>query len=384
MAQGDGQGPVVHAPGIDSLELGGQLRFRWEDRDHIPPVKNAPSDHMNLGRGRVHLKATVDEVWDAFVQFQESIGGLGSPSADTVHQLYGRYAGFDELVLQAGRFEMLYGNQRMISPLDWSNTGRAWDGVRVQFGRDEWSLDGFFTQPVLGQGATNADTDFAGLYGSWQGEPVQIDLYALRRRDPVAAIEDMTIGGLVEGDLADNLTFDVELAVQSGDHGVLDAGGTALAAGIDWTFEGGATVGLGYELASGDDNPGDGNDDTFLPLFNFDHYYQGHQDIVVWRNVQDIIIRGSLPVDEGWKLIGAIHLLSRAEGTDALYTGMGGRGAVAKGTDEAIGTEVDVSLKGKLTDQVALWTGVSQFLAGDGIRNGEDQLWLFVQIVFNF
>jgi len=52
--------------------------------------------------------------------------------------------------LQLGRFAMQYGNQRMISDLDWSMVGRAWDGARLSRQGERYSVDLFWTHAVQG------------------------------------------------------------------------------------------------------------------------------------------------------------------------------------------------------------------------------------------
>lgn len=377
------EGVAVHAPGIEKLEIGGEARLRWESRDPVPPVTGGLSESDAIGRFRVHLDATVDELLSGFVQFQETVMSQGTPSADFLRQgfLYLRDI-YEILDLQAGRFEMSYGNQRMVSPLDWSPVGRAWDGVRAVARRDQWQADLFYTQPVEGMAvAPGADQTFAALYGQWNGNPVSVDAYVFRRQE-TGVFADFTWGALVDG-AHDSLSWNVEGALQTGDHGTLSAGGYAVAARVDWTFEeGGPKVGLGYELASGDSDPADGDDDTFRRLFNFDHAWQGYMDLVVWQNVQDIVVRGWIPVGAGWGVSGDVHLLSLAENNDFIYTGNGFPavgGVVAPTADDTIGTEVDVTLRGKLSEKLDVWAGVGQLFAGDAIPAGDDQTWVFVQ-----
>src|SRR6185436_17662187 len=43
----------------------------------------------------------------------------------------------DSLTARVGRQELLYGNQRLISPLDWANTRRTFDGARLLYKGDK-------------------------------------------------------------------------------------------------------------------------------------------------------------------------------------------------------------------------------------------------------
>ncbi len=383
--QGDGN-VTVQASGIESLTIGGQLRFRADQRDPITPVTGMEADSSQSARLRLGVDAKLNSNTQVFLQLQGSImadgDGQGVASAGSVHQAYGKMTNLFEMVdAQIGRFEMKYGNQRMVSPLDWSNTGRAWDGLRLSRTGENYSVDLFTTQPVADQGAPAGATnqEFHGLYFEYDMEQFQLDLYGFHRRRGAMWADD-TFGFLLEGDY-DELGWEIEFATQTGDHGAMDAAGKALAVGVDYDLGGDITIGVGLEHASG----ADGNDDRFVPLYHFGHAYNGHQDIVTWSNLNDLVFRSKFPINQDWNLHGDIHLLSKAEDTDAVQFGGGAGGATtAAGTDSDIGTEIDLYLKGKMAKNVSVWTGVSSFTAGDAIATGDDQLWAFFQVVFDF
>ncbi|MBC8329435.1 MAG: alginate export family protein [Planctomycetes bacterium] len=375
------------ASGIESLTIDGQLRFRADQRDPISPVTGMEADSSQYARLRLGFGAQLDSNNSAYLQLQESINtvgdGQGMATMGAVHQAYGRMNNLFEMVdAQIGRFEMSYGNQRMVSPLDWSNTGRAWDGVRVARSGENYKVDLFTTQPVEGQatpiGVTNQE--FHGVYFEYDWEQFELDLYGFHRRMGIGFADD-TFGFLLEGDYG-QLDWEIEFATQTGDHGVgLDAAGNAFALGVNYDLGGGILIGGGLEYASGRD----GKDDRFVPLYHFGHAYNGHQDMVTWSNLQDLVFRSTFPINPDWSAHGDIHLLSKAEDKDAVQFGGGAAGATtAAGTDSDIGTEVDIYLKGEMADNVSIWTGVSSFTAGDAIATGDDQLWIFFQIVFGF
>lgn len=381
-----GESVAVTASGIDSLKIDGQLRYRVDQRDPMTPVKGALSDSTQFARFRIGFGAQLDEQASAYLQLQNTIttigDGQGMATTASVHQAYGRLDDlYEGINAQIGRFEMSFGNQRMVSPLDWSDAGRAWDGLLVNRAGESYSIDLFTTQPVAGQAAPVGVTnqEFAGVYFEYDFGQFDLDLYGFHRRMGIGFADD-TYGFLLEGDYAElGLGWEIEYAMQTGDHGALDAAGTAFALGVDYDLEG-LKVGAGYEFASG----ADGKDDRFVPLYHFAHAYNGHQDIVTWSNLQDIVLRAAYPVGDDWRLHGDVHFLSRAEDKDAVQFGMGAPGATSNAKDSDIGTEVDLYLKGEWSENVDIWTGVSQFMAGDAIVGGDDQLWIFFQIGFSF
>src|SRR6187397_1802880 len=50
--------------------------------------------------------------------------------------------------LRVGRQELLYGSQRLVSPLDWANTRRNFEGVTFLYKGTDWNIDAFLTHPI--------------------------------------------------------------------------------------------------------------------------------------------------------------------------------------------------------------------------------------------
>jgi hypothetical protein len=94
-----------------------------------------------------------------------------------------------------GRQELLFGNQRLVSPLDWANTRRTFDDVaRVLYRSKSWDIDGFWGRPFLADPRRfdhgDQSRQFFGAYGVYKGIANQVvDLYylGLVETDPVAA-----------------------------------------------------------------------------------------------------------------------------------------------------------------------------------------------------
>src|SRR5262249_48537333 len=94
---------------------------------------------------------------------------------------------------RVGRQELLYGEQRLISPLDWANTRRTFDGAKIFYRSKDWDVDGFWTRPVpFAQHVDNdhnfdhpnLDQEFFGLYSNYKGRKDQVmDFYYLRLAD---------------------------------------------------------------------------------------------------------------------------------------------------------------------------------------------------------
>jgi hypothetical protein len=88
------------------------------------------------------------------------------------------------IYVRAGRQELLYGSQRLISTLDWANTRRTFQGVKAFRHGDKLDVDAFAVQPVIPNPShfDSADNNqvFAGLWGTYRPKDGRsIDLYYL-------------------------------------------------------------------------------------------------------------------------------------------------------------------------------------------------------------
>src|SRR6056297_1049623 len=152
--------------------------------------------------------------------------------------------GTGELFLRSGRQEMLYGSQRLISPLDWSNTRRTFDGFKLSYRGADWNVDGFFLNPVAndvkGFDERRDAVDFWGVYASRKGWEIgTVDTYFLSLENDQVGFRYDTLGARISGQRS-GLLYAFEGGVQFGDN----AHGTAHDAGF-------VTAGLGRHLNFG-------------------------------------------------------------------------------------------------------------------------------------
>jgi len=159
------------------------------------------------------------------------------------------------------------------------------------------------------------------------------------------------------------------------------------------------TFDLEYAYASGDTRPTDGKINTFDPIFPFAHFYHGHMDLIRWSNVHavklgsKIALGGVSEMFAGWNLHTDFHAFWLASRRDAWYSAGGAqlrrdptRTVAGSG---AIGSELDVYLKGKLWKNLSIWGGYSHFFSGvyvhdTGPQNDRDQDWVFLMMTLKF
>ncbi len=379
---------VVTVPGGADLELSAELRLRAERRDAVPPVAGAPDESVNSARLRLGFLTRFGDSLSAFAQVQGVVANQGFDSEVDLHQAWLDFADLGDVVdLRAGRMELDYGSGLMVSPYDWSPTGNAWDGLRARVGfggaeRPTWTLDAFWTRAVEGQAVPDGmPQTFGGVWVTVPRDPFDVDAYLLVRDQsdqPFGGLSDRTFGARLSDPDA-RLPWEVEAALQTGEHGALDAGG--------WLAHGRLAGPLGDDLvlggtvlwASGDGDPLDGDDGAFVPLFPDVHRWLGPQDLFVPSNVLDLAVDLTWALDPRWDLVVEGHWMRLADEAGGIPTVDGS--LTATGTDSGLGTIFAASLRGPLMDALDLEFGLATFAAGDAVANGDGQLWAYAQLV---
>ncbi|OIO07105.1 MAG: hypothetical protein AUJ52_10955 [Elusimicrobia bacterium CG1_02_63_36] len=397
--------PAAAGP-LETLQFGGQIRVRSEHGNPTAGYGAYSLGDVTLIRTRLNISAKPGEGLVGFIQFQDSrTAGQTAPGAlpaTPTTYLHQGYIDVNDLYalplhLRAGRFAMDYGGGRLISSLDWSNIGRSWDGVRLQYKRDDWQSDLFATKivEVAGQ-ALNDDTTFVGLYNTYSGvENHVFDAYALELSSKTAGNADTNRHtlGLRGARNKGNLLYAGELVWQSGRQGGSDIQAWAFAADAAYTFEREYKPQISgeYAYASGDRHPNDKRDQRFQPLFPFGHFYHGFADLQQWSNTHAFkLALAARPCKSTWGQIALHHfrLASRSDGWINAGGAVVGRDPnAASGAN--VGTELDLHFKTKVRGALGLWYGYSRFFRGAYAKNvlpgkGRDMDWMFAQAVLNF
>ncbi|MHC4607143.1 MAG: alginate export family protein [Planctomycetota bacterium] len=412
-------------PLIRSLTIGGQLRLRGEWRDpadyRIPGTFGRPaaddeddSTDFVLQRTRLRLDAELIDEISATLEFQDSRiwGEEASIAADTegvdLRQGYLQFHDFSEhpLTVRAGRMALPnFGDKRLVGVLDWHNVSRSVDGVCGVYEPEDWNVQGLVAnirEAAVFGGDADDDFVFAALHATYLGlDGHEVDGYLLHRNlsDDVFTNEagtetgdqkDFTLGARLEGEM-DSFAYTAEAAFQFGERAEDDVRAWAVAVTAKYSFDMDwkPRVGAEIALASGDDDPADGDVGTFDAVFPFGHLFHGHMDLVGWRNLR----AGKLWVSvhpRAWVSLHAdFHTFRLAEDRDAWYAASGQpvrRDATGQ-ADEDLGHEVDLYAKWKLWDRAAFWAGYSHFFPGDFVEDtgfDESMDWLFVQVTVDF
>jgi len=284
--------------------------------------------------------------------------------------------------LRLGRQELLLGSQRLVSPLDWANTRRTFQGASLWHQGEKWDTTLFWVQPVLPNpgelDSVDNNQNFAGAWFTYKPEKGQLlDFFYLyldntnnstQQGIVRAPFNVHTLGSRYAGD-KNNLLWDIEGALQFGERGDEDVIAGMFTAGGGYHFDEAPlnpTFWVYYDFASGDANPNSGRNTTFNQLFPFGHYYLGWADLVGRQNIHDVNAHLYLYPANWVTLWLQFHHFWLAEPRDALYNAAGSayRRSPTGAAGTNVGDEVDIVTTFHLTKQSDLMVGYCRLQGG--------------------
>ncbi|MBX9678203.1 MAG: alginate export family protein [Gemmataceae bacterium] len=288
---------------------------------------------------------------------------------------------------RVGRQELLLGSQRLVSPIEWSNTRRTFDGVRVFHNSEKFSLDAFWLRPVIQtvnkMDASDVNQNFYGAWGTYRPTQKQsIDLYYLLLENAnktsgaglrTGPSTTHTVGSRYFGEL-NSWLWDFEGGYQWGELAGADISAAFATAGVGRNFKSmpwNPTFWLYYDYASGDHSPNARGYQTFNQLFAFGHYYLGWADLIGRRNINDANVHLYLYPTKWLTFNTQYHHLWLDSSSDALYNIAGApyRRSAGARAGGVVGDEIDFYLNFHLSKHSDFLIGYSKLFAGDFIRN---------------
>jgi hypothetical protein len=301
----------------------------------------------------------------------------------------------DTCVIRVGRQELLYGAERLISPLDWANTRRTFEGVKLMYAEGNWKVDGFCTHfvPVRPYDLDQADYEqpFYGVWGTYSGwQDKTLDMFYIGyddRRDDAPITSDFslnTFGSRMYGNYCDWL-YELEGGYQFGRQSGLqqdhDAGyGTA---GIGRRYPKHPwkpTIWFYYDYASGNFASGDFN--RFNHLFPLGHKYFGFIDAVQRSNIEAPNVQLTMSPTAKWDLL-LWYWHFEANSASDIVPSIGGTPNQSTSASH-LGDEVDITAKYKFGSRSNVLFGYSHFRRGGKILAPQDADFFYTQWELNF
>jgi hypothetical protein len=401
------------------ISVGGEIRWRYMDENNRlrAPFGSPGRSTYDLVRWRNYLDVKHSDWFRGYIEMIDAstynndlpITGIDKNRFDIQN------AFVDLKILErddkpvwfrVGRQELNFGSQRLISPLDWANTRRNFEGLRINSPGATWDLDAWLTHPVntanfgsgngVGSGlgvnqngtkldSANYDVTFGGAWATYKGiKDHTIHSFFLwdHHQSPFPGGAGFPVGnrytyghqwlGNFNAGGGDRVWLtDVEGGYQFGtDHNVpVQAGYFTGGLGHTWKklpWE--PTVWGFYDYASGDNNRNDGVNSTFFQYYGLTHAYMGLIDNIARQNISDINYRVQLKPTKKIQLMAAQHFFQLANSHDRLYTVTGQPiGSAGHGTD--IGNEVDFTATYTYNQNLSFEAGYFFFQYGSYVQS---------------
>lgn len=403
-----------------TLSIGGEIKGRLEAETNTTFGSREPAqDTFFLHRYLLHADLQYRKLARVFVQ------GINAMIEDRdlpllpihenrfdIQQAFFdlRFFGVDvPLTLRFGRQDLAYGKERFVSPLDWSNTRRRFDGVKLFYQSEKFDIDFFYTRPIINDlsEALNrkpdeyrAEQHFYGIYTKYKGfKDHYIENYFFALRDTgdltnangrVGDESLFTMGGRAGGKKG-QFDYDGELAGQWGKFAgdtiqawlaAVDAGWTAKA---PWS----PRLGVGFDFGSGDEDPNDRIHQTANQLFPLGHAHLGYLDLFARQNVLASNVNLTAKPHEKVTTRLAWYTFWNDEVRDALYNagGVPGRRDRLGYSGHDVGNELDLTIGVTVDRHTSLLFGYSHFWGNNFIRStgpSQDADLLYFQYSFKF
>ncbi|PYP75483.1 MAG: hypothetical protein DMD35_21320 [Gemmatimonadetes bacterium] len=366
----------------------GEVRSRTE---WDAPGGGATADVFTMLRSRFGARVDPARGLSVMLQLQDSrvLGTEGNRLSSAV-DVFDLHQGYLQLVtpwrgseigLRAGRQEIALGNERLVGAVNWSNTGRTFDGARVFLtpagpaGADRWSVTTFAAVMEENGRRFGAATNVAatpdhfvlGAFAS-RGAPGKPGADVTVLYDAGAAYRSYadahrtTTDARLRALLPFAVRVEVEGAVQTGAQSYVPATGAPSTQRVRAWLAGarlGHAIGrgvatAGVDMLSGDDAPSDARYSAFGTMFGTNHPFYGLLDLIgdpaattKERGLRDAFVNAAHPLTT-W-------LSPRAE----LH-----RFTLAAGTERRLGVEADLVAPFRLAAGTSLELGYALFRAG--------------------
>lgn len=361
-------------------------------------------EKMTFNLGMVH---NADWGSNADQTPDDVIGGdagatAGDPEANdtnnllTINEAYMTWQASDEMTVKAGRISQTFGDGTVVSANEYLNVQKAFDGGGFIYDLEPVRLAVFGVRGGNDNATANTYGSFYGVSADLKTMPAFLKMvnlhYIMVKRNAgtyevdgaaVGLSEEDTarIGVTVAGDTA-GIDYRATYAMHDGDGSDSLAPGTKV--GISATMmdlEVGYSmpammnfrVHAGYHMDSGDDDPAAGDNDRYNPFHYQQHENAGLMDVLGWGNLTYTRAGFALsPMED--LTVGAEYLMFTKTEEDGLSYGSDGStpvaGAAVAGEDD-LGTELDVVVTKKYTNNFAIQARYGMFSPGDAFTTDD-------------
>ncbi len=389
------------------LDIGGQYRYRYHHERNIRGLGlTGRDDNFFLQRTRLFGNFRVNDRLRFYAEYIDALSEFETFTPRPIEENRSDFlnlfvdgtimdTGSGKLLGRVGRQELLYGAQRAISPLDWANTRRTFDGAKLMWQGKHLDVDGFWSRPLRVSARQfdnpNLDQQFYGVYSTYKDlKDTKVEGYWLGFDDSATGARVDSIGGRYYEE-SGNLLVEVWGNYQFGtnaDDSNHSAGAWTIGLGHKSERTWNPTWWLYYDWASGDDSLGAGN--GYFQFFPLAHKYLGFMDLFGRRNIESPNVQFSLQPTKKLKLLAWYYYLFLENQRDSPYSVVMTPffGAIAPGS-AALGHEIDLLAIYNLSPRSGFVLGYSHFFSGayyntPGLPYSGDADFFYTQYHVNF
>ncbi len=392
------------------ISFGGELRYRYMDEDNRLRPGGPGRSTYNLWRWRNYVDMRFSKQFRVYVEGIDAsifdnelpVTGIDKNRWDLQNYFFDlQVAELNDqsVYFRYGRQELLYGNQRLVSPLDWANTRRNFEGFKLFSKGQAWDIDAFAVQPVnTASGGSVAEFDnkfdqvdgsrhFSGVYASYHGVQNNVaDYFWLWDRET-----DFNLTGIDYSRQTVGTRWYQDRPVTDGCGNVSRIWHTEIEGGYQFGHQGSNTVKAGYftaggghtwkampwspslwafyDWASGDKDPTDDENNTFFQVFPLAHAYLGWIDNVARQNISDVNMR--LVVNPTQKLSGTVwmHWMDLDNQNDFIYN-VAGAPVGTTNVGREIGEELDLMANYQFNTNFSVQVAYLWYWYGSAVVNG--------------
>ena len=395
--------------------IGGEARYEYVDFNNEDwGRQNVGHNNFLLQRYDAHLDVHFGSSLRVFAQLRSALqdGSItGSSPVDEDHlniqNLFLDGVVFHnqdkEVTLRIGRQEINYGSGRLISVGEGPNARLYFTGAKVMYKSTRILADTFMMMAdTIYEGSfDNKPTKQANLWGGYATLIIphhgNLDLYYIGIRRNNAEFEEGTAkevrhtAGFRFWKNGGGFIYNLEAAYQFGSFGSGHINAWTASIDAGYSFENTRftpTIGLRNDYISGDKQAGDGNLQTFNPIYPRGGYF-GFSPQVGPVNLIDIHPYGTLDLLPGLKFQADVVFNFRYSLNDGVYRPSGNFNLPGSGShNRYIGTAYLANFSYAVNNYVSLTSGVQYFKTGafinDIIPNSKDGLFFNLQLGFMF
>ncbi len=366
-----------------AYDVGGEYRLRFQsEQNHRGLGLTGQVDEFLLHRLRLYANVELNRRVRFYGEVMDSVSELENNPPRPIEEnrleplnFFVDFMFFDnpdgQMTYRPGRQELLYGAQRTVSPLDWANTRRTFQGHKVFWSGRDWNVDAFWTNPVPPSQGVFDDPDktmeFMGVYcRSKAMENEKREFYYLRlvniETNP-RPFDYHTLGVRWERQ-RNSWMAEIEAAYQFGNFGPTNHSAGAYTLGLGRELGTGPwkpTLWVYYDWASGDDTIGNG----YHHLMPLAHKYLGFMDFFGRRNIKDLNVQLAAKPTEKLKLMLWWHIFQLQNRNDVPYSVIMTPEVPTPGGSPELGQELDLLASWTITPRMHMLLGYSRFFTGE-------------------